>query len=205
MSGSNLHVQGLDEDAAQEIVRIARRGLERFLREGALFQPQLDSLPRSLSQPGSSFVTLTNHGALRGCIGSTEARHPLALDVVRNAISASTRDYRFPPVTAAELPEIRLEVTVLTNPVPLEYNDYDDLVANLHPGVHGVILTSGDRKGLLLPQVWDRLPEPDRFLEMIARKAGFPARELRNSPPTIQVHVFEAHHYAEQGYRDPGS
>jgi hypothetical protein len=71
--------------------------------------------------------------------------------------------------------------------------------------VHGVILTSGNRKGLLLPQVWDRLPEADRFLEMIALKADIPANELRDTPPSVHAYTFGAHHYSEPGYREPGS
>ena len=95
--------------------------------------------------------------------------------------------------------------TVMTSPTPLQYQDYNDLVRKLKPGIHGVILVSGIRKGLLLPQVWERLPDADRFLEMIARKAGFPNGELHDSPPSVAALTFEAHHYCEPGYREPGS
>jgi AmmeMemoRadiSam system protein A len=138
-------------------------------------------------------------------MGNTEARYALAKDIARNAISAASRDFRFAPVTADELSAVRLEVTILTKPAPLPYHNYDELVRKLKPGVDGVILTSENRKGLLLPQVWDRLPDADRFLEMIALKAGFPAGDLRDTPPSVVVYTFGAHHYSELGYLEPGS
>ncbi len=205
MSEKGQEIDSLEPTAAEAVVQIARDSLELFLREDVILHPNLSELPDRLVELGSSFVTITNHGKLRGCMGNTEARYPLAQDVARNAISAASRDYRFPPVTIDELSDIRLEVTVLTDPTPLLYRDYSELVGKLKPGVHGVILVSGIRKGLLLPQVWDRLPDPDRFLEMIARKAGIPSTDLRDIPPSVAALTFEAHHYCELGYREPGS
>ena len=205
MTGTSQNVETLEPEAAIEVVKIARQSLELFLRQDVLYHPDLSELPAELVALGSSFVTITNHGKLRGCMGSTEARYTLAKDISRNAISAASRDYRFAPVTAAELINVRLEVTILTVPEPLPYHSYDELVTNLRPGVHGVILTSGNRKGLLLPQVWDRLPETDRFLEMIALKAAIPAGDLRDAPPSVKVFTFTAHHYSELGYREPGN
>ncbi len=205
MTGTSQNVETLEPEAAIEVVKIARQSLELFLRQDVFYHPDLSELPAELVALGSSFVTITNHGKLRGCMGNTEARYALAKDISRNAISAASRDYRFAPVTAAELINVRLEVTILTVPEPLPYHSYDELVTKLKPGVHGVILTSGNRKGLLLPQVWDRLPETDRFLEMIALKAAIPAGDLRDAPPSVKVFTFTAHHYSELGYREPGS
>lgn len=205
MTDTSQDVDALEPKAAVAVVKIARQSLELFLRQDVFYHPDLSELPAELTAPGSSFVTITNRGKLRGCMGNTEARYALANDIARNAISAASRDFRFAPVTAAELIDVRLEVTILTVPVPLPYHSYDELVTMLKPGVHGVILTSRNRKGLLLPQVWDRLPEPDRFLEMIALKAAIPAGDLRDAPPSVDVHTFRAHHYSELGYREPGS
>lgn len=205
MTGTSQNIDALEPEAAIEVLKIARQSLELFLRQDVFYHPDLSDLPAELVALGSSFVTITNHGKLRGCMGNTEARYALAKDIARNAISAGSRDYRFPPVTAAELIDVRLEVTILTIPTPLLYHSYDELATKLKPGVHGVILTSGNRKGLLLPQVWDRLPDADRFLEMIALKAAIPAGDLRDAPPSVKVFTFEAHHYSEPGYREPGS
>jgi AmmeMemoRadiSam system protein A len=205
MTGKDQEVNSLEPAAAKAIVQIARDSLELFLRKDVILHPNLPDLPEQLIELGSSFVTFTNHGKLRGCMGNTDASYPLAQDVARNAVSAASRDYRFPPVTVDELSEVRLEVTVMTNPSPLHYQDYSDLVRKLKPGIHGVILVSGNRKGLLLPQVWERLPDADRFLEMIARKAGIPRGELHDTPPSVAALTFEAHHYCELGYSEPGS
>ena len=195
----------LDPMAAETAVQIARRSWELTDGSTSLEELAISALPDDLVDQRSSFVTITNHGKLRGCIGSTDAQYPLAEDIARNAISASSRDYRFPPISTGELPDIRLEVTILTRPVPLFYQDYEELVGKFKPGTHGVILTSGTRKGLLLPQVWDRLPDVDRFLEMIALKAGIPKDDLKDSPPSVNAFTFEAHHYCELGYLEPGS
>ena len=201
---TKLDNMALDPSTAKAAVAVARQSLELFFREDVIFHPDLSLLPVQLSETGSTFVTITNHGKLRGCMGSTEARYPLAKDIARNAVSAASRDFRFPSVTTAELPDVRLEVTILTKPAPLLYRNYDELKELLKPGLHGVILSSGMRKGLLLPQVWERLPDPDRFLEMIALKASISAGALRDIPPSVEVQIFEAHHYSELGYQEPG-
>ncbi len=193
-----------DEKTAATLVQIARHSLEMFIRERVQYKPPLDDLPDVLQEPGASFVTLTDHGRLRGCIGNTQARWALARDVARNAVSAASRDPRFPPVTAVELADIRLEVTILTPPRLLPYTDFDDLCAKLRPGIDGVMLTWQERRGLLLPQVWRRIPQPAQFLEAITYKAGIPYRNLRHHPLSVEVHTFQAQHFHEEGYQEPG-
>ena len=194
----------LDPGIGQALINVARRSLEQFVRQRERYRPDLGELPTAVSNPGCSFVTLTNLGKLRGCIGGTEARWPLAEDVARHAAAAASRDPRFTAVTPDELTNIRLEVTVLTPPQPLPFADYADLLAQLRP-VDGVILTWGTKRAVLLPQVWRRLPEPAQFLDVLAQKANIPAPELRRAPPTISVQTFRVQHFAEPGYREPGS
>ncbi len=197
-------VQMFDVELGARLVEIARRSLEEYVHHNEKYKPNLAALPDSLCQLGCSFVTLTNHGQLRGCMGNTQARWPLADDVARNAISSATRDPRFMPVTPEELPNLRLEVTVLTPPEELPYRDYEELLDSVRPGLDGVILSLGMRRGLLLPQVWDRIPEPAEFLRMITYKAGIPAHELVSYPPTVTVHTFRVQHFHEPGYQEPG-
>lgn len=194
----------LAPEIGQTLVAVARRGLELYVRDRAVYHPDLAKLPTAVSQPGCSFVTLTANGRLRGCIGATEARWPLADDVARHAGSAA-RDPRFPPVEPAELAEIRLEVTILTPTQPLTYSNDEDLRRQLRPGLDGVILTWQERRGVLLPQVWARIPEPAQFLAVLARKAGIPESELTAVPPTVGVLTFQVQHFAEAGYKEPGS
>ncbi len=192
----------LDEENGRFIVHIARQSLEKYILDNDHDSPDLTLLPPELKEFGATFVTLTNNGRLRGCIGHTLARIPLAEDVAQNAVAAA-QDFRFAPVEKTELDDIRLEVTVLTPFQIVSYQDFDDLIGKLRVDIDGVMLTLGQKRALLLPQVWKRLPGPTRFLEAIAQKAGIPSQELRASPPTVKVQVFQAQHFAEPGYLEP--
>jgi len=194
----------IGEENGQSIVSLARQGLEKFVCGTEIFSPNLSLVPAELQKLGASFVTLTNHGRLRGCIGHTLARYPLAEDVAQNA-AAAAQDFRFKPVKETELADIRIEVTVLTPFQAVSYQNFDDLLGKLRIDIDGVMLSLGRKRALLLPQVWKRLPDATQFLEAIAQKAGIPHQELRSSPPTVQVQVFQAQHFAEPGYLEPGN
>lgn len=131
------------------------------------------ALPR-LREPGAVFVTLTRDGQLRGCIGSLEAWRPLLDDVRDNAVAAALRDPRFAPLSAAELPLIRVEVSLLGPASPLVFGDEAAALAQLRPGRDGVILSCQGRRATFLPQVWEQLPERREFLSHLKRKAGLP-------------------------------
>ncbi len=127
-----------------------------------------------LSHPGATFVTLTQNGQLRGCIGSLEAYRPLATDVAENAVAAALRDPRFPPLTNEELDHTQVEVSLLEASETIEFVDEVDAIACLRPGIDGVILTHGSRRATFLPQVWESLPDPQRFMTRLKLKAGLP-------------------------------
>lgn len=125
-----------------------------------------------LDAPAACFVTLTREGKLRGCIGSIEAWRPLREDLAGNAVAAALRDPRFPPLTAADLPAVRIEVSILSPPEPLDAASEAEAAAALRPGVDGVVLRAGSRRGTFLPQVWEQLPDPGTFLAHLRLKAG---------------------------------
>jgi AmmeMemoRadiSam system protein A len=154
------------------LLRLAREALENGVRGRKL--PSIDEtlLTPSLREEGSSFVTLTEHEQLRGCIGSLEPYQSLAEDVREHAAAAALQDPRFPPVAEAELNGIQIEVSRLTRPVPLEYNDADDLLTRLCPHVDGVILRDGFRRATFLPQVWEKISDPAEFLDNLCYKMG---------------------------------
>jgi uncharacterized protein len=129
-------------------------------------------LPAALVEPGASFVTLERQGALRGCVGTLEAIRPLYDDVQRNAIRAM-RDPRLPPVTVDDWPDLDVKVSVLSAPEPMPAASRAELLADLRPGVDGLILTDGRRRSTFLPAVWAKLPDPDRFLDALLDKGGF--------------------------------
>ncbi|MGM0412763.1 MAG: AmmeMemoRadiSam system protein A [Pseudomonadota bacterium] len=164
----------VDATTGQALLKLAARTLAAATADETL--PAAPTEPPALTEPGAAFVTLQHDGDLRGCIGSLEAYRPLGEDVIANARAAAFRDPRFPPLQPAELPGLHVEVSVLTAPEPLPFNDETDLLDQLQPGVDGLILEAGARhRGTFLPAVWESLPEPQRFLAELRRKAGLPA------------------------------
>ena len=128
--------------------------------------------PDWLSEPGATFVTLTQHGQLRGCTGSLKALRPLAQDVCQNALAAAFHDARFPPLTPTELATIRIEVSLLSPQQPIRFNGEADALSQMRPGIDGIVFECGTCRSTFLPQVWEHLPQPVRFLAELKRKAG---------------------------------
>lgn len=172
----------LTADEKQELLHLARTAVVAAVERRA---PTGDrSGNAKFEAPRGVFVTLRKHGELRGCIGFIEPIVPLGQAVVQTAIYAATEDPRFPPVKAAELKDIQIEVSVLT---PLrEIAD----ARKVEVGRHGLVVSRGENRGLLLPQVplengWDR----ETFLEQASLKAGLPPDAWRRG---AKLFVFEA-------------
>lgn len=162
-----------DAEQGRLLVALARNAIARELGVATPeFTPRGETHPGWLDEPGAVFVTLTQGGELRGCIGSLEAHRPLRNDLCANALAAAFSDPRFPPLTVEELNGTQVEVSVLSQPEPLDFRDEADLLARLRPGIDGVILEHGWHRATFLPQVWDQLPEPRQFLAHLKRKAG---------------------------------
>jgi hypothetical protein len=151
--------------------------------------------PDWLQEPGAVFVTLTEDGQLRGCIGSLEAHRSLLEDLEANALAAAFRDPRFPPLGGDELDRLQVEVSILSKPAPMHFTSEADALAQLRPGIDGVILEHGWHRATFLPQVWELLPEPQRFMAHLKTKAGLPANfwadDMRLSRYTVDK--FEEH------------
>lgn len=157
----------------QEILlKIARQSLEASVSGEPLPEIDLTQYPPSLQKDGASFVTLRIQGNLRGCIGTLEACQPLVKDVQEHAAAAALQDFRFPQVQPSELPHIAIEVSVLSQSVPLHYDQPDGLISRLKPNVDGVVLRDGFRKATFLPQVWEKIPDPEHFLSQLCLKMG---------------------------------
>jgi len=140
-----------------------------------------------LQKNGASFVTLTQEGKLRGCIGSLEAKRPLIEDIISNAKNAAFRDPRFPKLTREEFLTTDIEVSVLTPPTLLEYSDIEDLKSKINPNIDGVILKLHSYQATFLPQVWEELPEFESFFGHLLHKAGLPMDSFKNHP-TIYIY-----------------
>jgi AmmeMemoRadiSam system protein B/AmmeMemoRadiSam system protein A len=128
-----------------------------------------------LKERRATFVTLTEAGKLRGCIGSLHPTRTLGEDVVANAAAAALSDRRFSRLKPDELARIEMEVSLLSAPTLVAFADERELFAQLRPGVDGVILACGGTRGTYLPQVWESLPEPRQFFASLMQKAGIPA------------------------------
>ncbi|MGD0173832.1 MAG: AmmeMemoRadiSam system protein A [Anaerolineales bacterium] len=163
----------ISTESKQRLLRIAREAIESNLKNHSEPPLVISSLPAELQADGACFVTLARDGDLRGCIGSLEARQPLALDVQEHAVDAAFRDFRFQPLTEAELPGLHIEISVLSAPKPLPYQNAEELPGLLHPGVDGVVLARGLRRATFLPQVWEKVTDPSTFLDMLCEKMGF--------------------------------
>ena len=172
-----------DPKQGRQLLALARQAIAESLSLDPGVSPRTPD--PWLQAPGAVFVTLTQHGELRGCIGSLEAHRSLLEDVRANARAAAFEDPRFAPLEAEELGRTRVEVSVLTPPEPLSVTDEADLLAQLRPGIDGLILAYDWHRATFLPQVWEQLPERRQFLAQLKRKAGlapdFWSREMRFS------------------------
>lgn len=185
----------LTTEEQELLLQLARQALEEGVSGGQLESIDMEDLPPRLRRDGVSFVTLTSGGRLRGCIGALEANHPLAEDVRQHAVAAALHDYRFPPVQIEELEDISIEISHLTEPKPLEYIDPDDLLTLIHPGVHGVVIRDGMRRATFLPQVWEKIPEPESFLSSLCQKMGASPDLWRRK--IIEVLIYQVEEFRE--------
>jgi AmmeMemoRadiSam system protein A len=181
----------LSDSDKRLLLRLARESLAAAARGEPAPPVDPAQFPPALTRLGSCFITLTEDGDLRGCIGGLQAEHPLYADVRLHAAMAGLNDPRFPPVSAPEVPHIEIEVSVLTEPQPLRYNRPEDLPRRLRPEVDGVILIHGPRRATFLPQVWEKVPDPEKFLAMLCEKMGVPANTWRKTKLEVQIYQVE--------------
>lgn len=157
------------------LLALARSAIERSLGAAARPAGVSNTMAPWLQEPGASFVTLTQHGELRGCIGTLEAHRPLQHDVQANAVAAALRDPRFAPLTERELAVTEVEVSLLSPMQALTFASEAEALTQLRPGVDGVVFTFGTQRSTFLPQVWEQLPEVQDFMAHLKRKAGLQA------------------------------
>lgn len=180
----------MSEPIGQALLVRARNAIAAGLGQPTQPEPEAPEL----EQPGATFVTLTQDNHLRGCIGSLEAHRTLDADVRANARAAAFADPRFSPLRATELRRTRVEVSLLTPAVPIDFDDEADATRKLRPGVDGVIFEWQGRRGTFLPQVWENLPDPRTFLNTLKQKAGLPADFWA---PDVKLYRYEVQKWKE--------
>jgi AmmeMemoRadiSam system protein A len=182
----------LTEDERTYLLKLAREAIRCAVEERrALELDEATVPPGRLRELGASFVTLTIDGGLRGCTGSIEPREPLAQNVLRSAVTSALYDYRFEPVSAPELALIAIEISVLTPPASYVPASPEALLAHLAERRPGVILEQGFHRATFLPQVWEKLPDPEEFLEHLCAKAGLRLNAWREREMEFQLYDVE--------------
>lgn len=172
------------------LLSLARASIKSFFDGGSLDSLNLLKEYPRLGEKGASFVTLTQDGQLRGCIGSIIAYRSLLEDVVQNAQAAAFKDPRFMPLKKDELSRTMIEVSLLSEPQALLYEDRDELNKKIRIGVDGVILRDGSHQATFLPQVWEELTEFETFFSHLCQKAGL-AEGCLESHPEIYTYQVE--------------
>jgi AmmeMemoRadiSam system protein A len=191
---TNMIEDQLSPEEHTVLLQLARQTLKDFFAEGKKNKIDLKDYSERLQKNGATFVTLTKHGELRGCVGALEAYQPLVEDVRDHALAAAFDDYRFSPLQPEELPDIEIEISRLTPPIPVQYINSDDLLQKIRPEIDGVILRDGHRRATFLPQVWEKLPQPEMFLSHLCQKMGADASAWRFRKMEVFLYQVEMFH-----------
>ena len=179
------------------LLRLARESIAKKFKGRDMDDPEIfNGISKGfLGKKRGVFVTLHKKGRLRGCIGNIEPVKTLEQGVRENAVFAAFKDSRFAPLTLDELNLIDIEISILTHPERLVYENPQALVSSLAPGIDGVIVEKDHHRATFLPQVWDQLPEPEVFLAQLCTKAGLSAAEWEKSG--LRVYTYQVQSFGE--------
>lgn len=181
----------------KELIRIARGTIGYSIANNYQPPEYLDSAFYFDEGNSATFVTLEIDGKLRGCIGSLQAHRHIIEDVAFNAFSAAFMDPRFPKLTEEELGDIDIAISILTKPESLEFKDEKDLLSKMRPGIDGLILTEGKKRGTFLPAVWEDLKKKEDFLSHLKVKAGLKPDYWSDS---IKIERYRADKFGEKDF-----
>ncbi len=170
-----IRLYELEPDHQQTLLSLARETLCHGLRHGRPLT--VDATPYSdpLRRPGASFVTLKHRDSLRGCVGTLEAYRPLVCDVAGQAFAAAFEDPRFPALERNQLEQLGIGIAVLSPLEELAFADESSLLAQLRPGLDGLILQKGAERATFLPAMWQALPDKQVFVWHLKEKLGLQA------------------------------
>ena len=156
----------------QQLIQVAKDSIVYGLKHGQALPVMSKDYAPELQVQRATFVTLEIKHQLRGCIGMLEAVRPLVIDISENAFAAAYRDPRFPPVSAKEYTLLEFHLSILSPAEPMSFYSEEDLIRQLRPGVDGLIMQEGARRGTFLPSVWESLTKPEEFLQHLKQKSG---------------------------------
>jgi AmmeMemoRadiSam system protein A len=164
----------LDSKSKEILKDIAKKSIEHGLLYNKPWIPSVEDLPKPLQEQKASFVTLTIQDQLRGCIGSIFAQNPLAVDVAENAFNAAFRDPRFSPLKKEEFPLIEIKISVLSPFEKINAKNLKELFSIIREYKDGIYLKSPDGRATFLPDVWEKVPSKEVFIQELYRKAHLP-------------------------------
>ncbi len=151
------------------LTEIARKAIEKYFSNDK-YMPNCSERKKHYDKK-ACFVTLTIDGKLRGCMGSLIPIKSLWQDIVDNAINSAFNDPRFPPLSKAELNNVKIEVSILSEPKEIKFKNPEELLRKIRKD-WGIIIQSRNKSATFLPQVWEQLPKKQQFLEELSLKAG---------------------------------
>jgi len=169
------------EKQLHPIVKLAKQAVENYITNGKIIEP--DQITDEMMGTAGTFVSIKKHGQLRGCIGTFQPTGKnIAEEIIANAIHSASRDFRFPPVDPSELDELEYSVDVLTEPEPVSD------ISQLDPKEYGVIVESGCRRGLLLPDL-EGVNTAEEQINICRAKAGISEDEQ------VKLYRFQVRRY----------
>ena len=177
----------------EALLDLTQASIRHGLQEGRPLLPEMTRLPGALRRTSATFVTLRLGTKLRGCIGSIEAKRPLAEDVARNAFNAAFHDPRFPPLRPDEYRGLNIQLSILSDLETVDFTSEAELLSRIRKDEDGLLLELGSHRGLLLPSVWTDLPEKEQFLLHLKRKAGLKPDYWSNH---LSIHRFTTQTFA---------
>jgi len=185
------------------LLHVARRAVKDALieRYGPTHDLPLDPVERpddpALEVPQRVFVTWRDHADLVGCIGTVTPQQPLEDAIAHYAAYAAMRDPRTPTPLPTQWADLRCSISVLTAPRPLGVTGLDAITEAIVPFRDGVVIACGHKRALLLPSVWDNLPDRRGFMEALADKAGI---DPRSEGARVTAEIFESENFGEKEY-----
>ena len=182
-------------DQAEMLLDLAEVAIRARLDGSHFPGPDVVQLPERMQQPCGAFVTLHVDGQLNGCIGNIETSDPLGACIPKLAIQAAFEDPRLPELRRDDLEGLHIEVSLLSPRSVVPADSKEQLIEQLTPGVHGLIIASGRHRAVFLPSVWAQLPIPDHFLGQLLHKAGLSANTW---PSDMQAEVFTTESFGRQ-------
>ena len=192
----HLYFMKLTTHDKEQLLAIARRSIRQGLYTLEPLEVDLTSLSDALLERAGSFVTLSQEGRLRGCIGTVDAKHPLAQSVASAAYGSAYEDIRFAPLSDSEVNAVRIEISVLSKLDKIDARSQDELISKLRPFEDGLVIKDEEHIATFLPKVWRQIDDPLTFVLHLKAKANIGAEYWSKS---IECYRFTANLFSDDG------